>query len=362
MEMYTYCMGTTKRIALGFILLFSCLGMVVAQDSIPEQTDEKPLAKAAFESNYFISDQTVSLPPAKTLELVIQHDFGSIQQKWSDLWGIWGSSNIRIGFNYTLNKNLQIGFGTTKFKRIQDLSIKYIVARQRQGGFPVTVTLFGTVGMDCRNKSFLGNNRISSDFDFASNIDNPEFRLNLINETIKNDTLYGLDYITYTQATGAKGANSKDLGTLFDETFKASHRFSYFAEVMIARRFCKQFSAQLGVSWVHYNLVDQAEMTNNHVNGMKNDNINISGIGKIKISPQTSIMLSYSQPVLTYLNTAPWPNAGLGVEVSTSTHAFQVFLTSASGLVPQEAVMYNYNNPYNGYLLLGFNITRLWTF
>jgi hypothetical protein len=31
-------------------------------------------------------------------------------------------------------------------------------------------------------------------------------------------------------------------------------------------------------------------------------------------------------------------------------------------LVPQQVMMYNYNNPYNGYILLGFNITRLWTF
>ena len=201
-----------------------------------------------------------------------------------------------------------------------------------------------------------------SDLDYTSLVKDTTFRASIENQIIENDTNYGLNYITYNQATGLKGANQSDLGSLFDKTFKASYRFSYFAEVMFARRFCKEFSAQLGISWVHYNLVDKTEMSYNHVNGMKNDNINISGIGKIKISPQTSVLLSYSQPVFTYLNTAPWPNFGVGVEISTSTHAFQIFLTAANGIVPQETVMYNYNNPYKGYILLGFNITRLWTF
>lgn len=360
--MHTYTMGKMRRLFFSFIFMMSCSGMVIAQDSIPEQPTQKPLEKAPFESGYFIADQTVSLPPAKTLEFILQHDFGTVQQKWTDLWGIWGASNIRFGLNFTITKDLQVGIGTTKFKRLQDFSVKYIIARQRKDGFPLTITFFGNVALDARNKSALGNNKLPSDLDYASIVKDSTFKSNLINQTKQNDTMYGLNYITYNQATGLQGANESDLGSLFDHTFKASYRFSYFAEFMFARRFCKEFSAQLGVSWVHYNLVDETEMSNNHVNGMKNDNINISGIGRIKISPQTSIMLSYSQPIFTYVNTAPWPNFGLGVEISTSTHAFQIFMTAANGLVPQETVMYNYNNPYNGYILLGFNITRLWTF
>lgn len=360
--MHTYKMGKMRRLLLGFIFTIGGLGMVVAQDSVQEQPATKSFAKAAFESGYFIADQTVAMAPPKTLELVIQHDFGTIQQKWSDLYGLWGASNVRIGFDYTINKNLQIGFGTTKFKMLQDFNIKYVVARQKEEGFPVTITLFGNVAINAMNKSTLGNNKLDSDLDYGSIVKDSAFRSNLINQTVQNDTMYGMNYITYNQATGLKGANESDLSSLFDHTFKASYRFSYFAEVMIARRFCKEFSAQLGISWVHYNLVNQTAMENNHVNGTYNDNINISGIGKIKVSPQTSVMLSYSQPVWTYTNTAPWPNFGLGVEISTSTHAFQVFLTSANGMVPQEIVMYNQNNPYNGYILLGFNITRLWTF
>ena len=360
--MHTYTMGKMKRLFLGLIFMLSSFGMVIAQDSIPEQPTRKPLEKAPFESGYFIADRTVCLPPARTLEAVIQHDFGTIQQHWSDLYGIWGGSNIRIGLNFTITKDLQVGFGTTKLKMLQDFSVKYIIARQRKGGFPLTITFYGNVAIDARNKSFLGNNKLPSNLDYGSIVKDSTFRSNLVNQTVQNDTLYGMNYITYNQASGLKGANESDLGSLFDHTFKASYRFSYYAEMLFARRFCKEFSAQLGISWVHYNLVDFTQMNYNHANGMKNDNINISGIGKVKISPQASVMLSYSQPLMTYLNTAPWPNFGLGVEISTSTHAFQIFLSAANGLVPQENVMYNRNNPYNGAILLGFNITRLWTF
>jgi hypothetical protein len=299
--MQTSIIEIKKKIVLGLILLFTGTGIALSQDTISEQPATKPLVKAPFESSYFISDQTVKLPPAKTLEFVLQHDFGTIQNQWKDFYGIWAAANIRLGLNFTVSKNVQIGAGTTKNKRIQDFSLKYTFLRQKKGGFPFTIGVFGDWGINASEKAN-----------------------------------FGKDY-------------------------KFIHRFSYFAEIMIAKRFCKEFSCQLGVAWVHYNIVDTT-MRDSHVNGMHNDNLNISGIGRIRLSPQSSVILTYSQPVLTYLNTPPWPNFGLGVEIATSSHVFQIFLTAAQGIVPQEVVMYNSNNPYNGYILLGFNITRLWSF
>jgi hypothetical protein len=309
--MYTFIMGNVKKGFLLLILILAGSGIVFAQegtqDSVAPAKEKKPLAKPAFESGYFIADRTVTTYPAKTLEFVIQHDFGTIQTHWEDLYGIWGASNIRLGVNYNITKNLQIGFGTTKLKVMQDFSIKYAVLHQRVGGCPVSVSLYGNMAIATNSP----------------------------------------DKANYEAGGG-------------DYTFV--DRLSYYAEAMVARKFCKEFSLQLSIGWVHYNLVDSATMTDSHVGSLIHDNLNIAGIGRIKISPQSSIILSYSQPVLTWLNSAPWPNFGLGWEISTSTHCFQIFLSSANGLVPQETVMYNPNNPYNGAILLGFNITRLWNF
>jgi hypothetical protein len=290
-----------KRFILSVFFLFIGMSIVFPQDTIPSAPLAKPLAKAPFESGYFIDDQTVVHPPAQTLQFVIQHRFGTIQNKWEDLGGLWGSSNIRLGLDYTITKNLLVGLGTTKNKRYQDLQVKYTFAHQKQGGFPLTLAVYGNMAINCTNKSNFG------------------------------------------------------------ADFKWVHRFSYFGELLIARRFCKQFSAQFAIGWTHFNLVDST-MKETHVNSLYNDNLYLSGIGRLKISPQSSILLSYSQSVFTYLNKMPWPNAGLGLEVSTSTHAFQVYIAAAQGILPQEIAMYNNNNPYNGALLIGFNITRLWTF
>lgn len=297
--------GLLQKLFFGLVLFFSGLGTILAQDSVvPEQSTKKPLAKAPFESGYFINEQTVSVPPAKTLVFVFQHRFGTIQNGIEDLVGIWGASNIRMGLDFSITKNLLIGAGTTKNKRLQDFQIKYTFLHQKKGGFPFTIGVYGNAAVNLTNKSNFG----------------------------------------------------------AESEYKFAYRWSYTGELMIARRFGNYVSLQLGLSWVHYNLVDTV-MRNNHVNAwFKNDNLNISGIGRLKVSPQTSIILSYAQPVLTYLNTQPWPDVGLGVEICTSTHAFQIFLAAAQGLVPQEVIMYNSNNPYNGAILIGFNITRLWTF
>ena len=291
-----------KRFLIGLVFFFTGAGIVFSQDSIPVQT-KKPLVKAPFESGYFIDDQTVALPPAHTLQMILQHRLGTIQNGWTDLAGIWGASNIRFGLDYTINKNVLIGLGTTKNDRIQDLQAKYTFSRQRQDGFPLTLSIYGNMGISCLNKSAFGTD------------------------------------------------------------FKARDRFSYYYELMIARRFCKMFSVQLGIAWVHYNIVDTTVTPRDwHVNSMYNDNLQISGIARLKVSPQMSIIATYSQSVLTYVNRMPWPNAGLGIEVSTATHAFQVFFAAAQGIVPEEVSFYNNNNPYNGVILIGFNITRLWTF
>lgn len=293
---------TVKTVLVCLVLMLSTIAITFGQDSISGKKERKHLVKTPFESGYFIADQTVSIPHAKSLEFVIQHDFGTIQNQWSDLGGLWGASNIHLGLNFTITNNLLVGIGTTKNNRIQNAQLKYTFARQRQGGFPLTIAYYINWDINCTNKSTFG----------------------------------------------------KD--------FTATDRFSYFNEFMFARRFGNRISLQLGLAYVHYNIVDSTMKDTHDNNSFKNDNINIAGIGRLKVTPQTSIILSYSQPVLTYLNTTPWPNFGLGVEISTSTHCFQIFVTSAQGLMPQETVMYNNNNPYNGAILFGFNITRLWTF
>lgn len=304
-----------KKSFLVFLLLFAGFGNIFAQEAEEVKEEKKPLERAAFESGIFMDNQTVQTYPKNTLEFLLEHRFGTIQNGFTDLFGIWGATNIRMALNYSITDNLLIGFGTTKNNRYQDLSLKYTFFRQRKGGFPLTLGYYGNFAINAGDK---------------------------VN--------FGLDY------------------AFID-------RFSYFHEIMVARRFTRAFSMQMGFAFVHYNKVDTT---------IKNDAFSISAIARLKVSPQTSIIASCEVPLMLGYDTpfvlkyqpdrdphyqpiyygpkSPLPNFGLGVEISTSTHAFHIFVSAASGLIPQDIVMYNQNDFFNGAIMFGFNMTRLWNF
>lgn len=298
-----------KRFIIGLAVLAS--GSVAGQDTVPAEPERKPLERDAFQSGLFMDNQTVNLPPATTLEFVLQHRFGTIKNGIEDLFGIWGASNIRMGLNFTITKDVMVGLGTTKNGRIQDLQWKYTFLRQRKGGFPVTLSYYGNLGVNLTNKE--------------------EF---------------GMDY-------------------------KFIDRLLWYHEVMVARRFCSFFSMQVSGAYTHINKVDTSVIK-------ANDYFTLAAIARIKVSPQSSIMLSFSKPWQVNYDppflvrspnkwfstpeNAPYCNVGLGWEICTSTHAFHIFMAAAPGIVPQMVNAYNPNNFFNGYILFGFNMTRLWTF
>ena len=304
---------TIKKIILGILFFFSGLVVAFAQeasDTATAQPVKKPLEKKAFESGIFMDYQTVDLPPAHTLEFVLEHRFGNIQNGIADIYGLWGASNIRLGLNFTPTKNLMVGLGTTKNHMVQDLQLKYTFLRQRKGGFPLTIGYYGNFAIDATPRAN-----------------------------------FGKDY-------------------------KFTDRISWFHELMIARRFCKMFSMQLGLAFSHFNKVDTVST---------NDVASFSLLGRLKVSPQSSIVLAFEQPIVVNYDpafvvkdpnhwlsiqsgTSPYQNISLGWEISTSTHTFQIFCAAANGIVPQYVTARNTNNFWNGYILFGFNITRLWTF
>ncbi|MBN1198441.1 MAG: hypothetical protein JXA23_03745 [Bacteroidales bacterium] len=298
-----------KKSLLVLLLILVGFGRVFAQEAEEAKNEKKPLERDPFESGIFMDDQTVKTYPSNTLEFVLHHRFGTIQNGISDLYGIWGATNVRLGLNYSITDNLMIGFGTTKFKMYQDLSLKYTFFHQRKGGFPLTIGYYGDIALNASNKSNFG-----KDYAFID-------------------------------------------------------RLSYFHELMVARRFCRAFSMQLGFAFVHFNKVDTT---------LKNDAFSISAIARVKVSPQTSIVascevplmlgydtpfiLKYGQQGIYYGPKSPLPNFGIGVEISTSTHAFHIFLSAAQGILPQDIVIYNQNDFFNGAIMFGFNMTRLWNF
>ncbi|NCT17532.1 MAG: hypothetical protein COZ75_09985 [Flavobacteriaceae bacterium CG_4_8_14_3_um_filter_34_10] len=133
--------------------------------------------------------------------------------------------------------------------------------------------------------------------------------------------------------------------------YNTEDRYSFFNQLIISKRFTRNISFMVAPSVSHYNVVE---------NTMKNDMFAIAFGGRAKISPQTSIIAEYNQPITTFDVGTPEPGVSLGVEFSTGSHAFQVFVTNYKGIVAQKNNMFNQNNFFDGDFMIGFNITRLW--
>jgi Membrane bound beta barrel domain (DUF5777) len=281
-----------KYLKAGLMLLLLMPFLVVAQDKDAD-TEETKKAKEdkperpAFESDWLINNPTNVINSKNTFQFSINHRFGVMNSN-NDLLGIWGASNIRLGFSYTITDRISIGFGTTKFDRLQDFNLKVAILRQtRSSKIPVSITYYGDMALDARPAE------------------------NFIN---------------------------------------SSDRLSYFNSIIIARRFSRKVSFQVVPSLSHYNIVES---------GSPHDLFAVAVGGRVKVTSTMAILVDYSQPISANTDN---PGLSLGIEMSTSAHAFQVFIGNYNGIVPQKNYMFNQNKLSDGSFLIGFNITRLWGF
>jgi hypothetical protein len=300
-----------------FLVAFLIQGVTFAQDATEEETgpDNRP-SKPAFESGLLFDQQTANMQQQNTLEFIIQHRFGTVEDGISNLYGIWGASNIRLGLNYTILKNVMVGWGTTKYKKAQDFQVKYNILQQtRSNSIPVSLTFYGNMQIDCQYKS---------------------------DDTLSVGKNYGF-----------------------------ADRLSYFSQLIITRRFGNHLSMQIAPSFTHYNwmMTDTVNSEISDAVAWEHDKIGISAGIRYKISPQTSFMASVDYPlqikgIVEYKDfvNPPKPNFCIGAEIATSTHAFHLYFGTSQAILPQEIMMWNQNDFFNQQFLIGLNVTRLWNF
>jgi len=137
------------------------------------------------------------------------------------------------------------------------------------------------------------------------------------------------------------------------DQYQAMDRLSYFNELMVARKIGTKVGLQLAFTYSYFNLLDS---------GMSYGNMGISFVGRYKVTPQGSIMLDYDYPITKSAVSPAKPNLGIGYEIATSGHAFQVFFTTADQISNQGLRVYNQNDMLKRQFLIGFNITRNWGF
>ena len=279
-----------------FIVLFALPMMMLAQeqkDTIAVVVDsvapvaEVELERAAFESTSLIENQTNRVYSKGTIEMIMNHRFGVVTGT-NDLIGIWAPANIRLALNYSITDRITVGFGATKDYRLQDFCLKVALLRQTVNGkMPISVTYYGNMAISALPK---------------------------------------------------------------ENFYNTSDRWSFFNQIIIAKRISKTFSLQIAPSYSHFNVVDAP---------MGNDLFAIQFGGRAKVTSTMSVLLDVNQPI-TSQEFVPKSGISVGTEFSTVGHSFQIFVSNYRGIINQQNNMFNQNDFFKGDFAIGFNICRTW--
>lgn len=264
-----------------------------------QESRENPITIATFKTTRLINFHTIETCGKRTLDFRISHRFGPVNSGIENFWGIDGGASIRLGLEYSYDGRLQFGFGRTSYQKMLDGFVKYRLLRQTEGkGMPVSLTLIA--GMYC----------------------------NTSKDPLKEVT----------------GFNRYD---------KFYSRLSYSYQAIFGRKFNKNLSAQIAPWLVHYNQVD--EITD------ANDMYGVAAAIRYKITRSVALTGEYGLRINDYTDRDYYDTFGLGFEVETGGHVFQMHITNSFGLVENQFLPYTDTKWGDGGVRLGFNISRVFT-
>ena len=155
-----------KKILL-VLISFICYINVYAQENTDSTSNEtevtidegKKPVRDPWACNVIIDNQTTNVSTKGSMEFMIHHRFSDFSQGLDNLYGIYGSSNIRLGISYVVANGIMLGFGTEKDNKQQEFTAKVkLLDQNRKGSIPVSVAFFGNTCINTKKKENWGDN------------------------------------------------------------------------------------------------------------------------------------------------------------------------------------------------------------
>jgi len=255
-----------------------------------------------FKDTRVINSHTVETVPHRKLDFRIGHRFGNINDGWETFYGLENATDVMFSFEYGLSNTLTIGVARTKgsgpLTTLISPMAKYRILQQKtDGGSPVSVTLMG-VGS------------ISS-------------------------------------------MRSSDIEGILSNFDKFAHRMSYTTQLMIARKFSDRFSFQIMPSYTHRNRVGFGD-----VNGI----FSVGAATRLQLNKVFGIIADITLPLAdrTDINGISYYTPfGIGLEIETGGHIFQINFTNATGIIENDYIPYTTSQWSESEFRLGFTISRI---
>lgn len=139
---------------LRLLAMLMCSSTVLyAQDDLLNELSKQDSAQtipvsATFKSTRVVNGQSVETMKKKHLDFRISHRFGKLNSGAYQFFGL-DQATMRLGFEYGLTDDLEIGVGRSTSQKVYDFFAKYKLLKQTSGArnIPVSITLFGGTGV-----------------------------------------------------------------------------------------------------------------------------------------------------------------------------------------------------------------------
>lgn len=254
---------------------------------------ETDYAKYAFKSTRIINGHSIENVAAGVLDFRILHRFGPVNGGAYELFGL-DQANMRMSFDYGLTDRLQIGIGRSNIGKAFDGLVKYKLLRQSTGAVEMPVSVSWVSGV-------------------------------LLNSLRWSDP------------------NRENL---------FSSRFSYYHQVLVARKFNDKLSLQLSPTLLHRNLVATP--------AVPNDVFALGAGGRVKLNNRVAATFDYF-----FVLPGQLPNhnnsLSIGFDIETGGHVFQLHFTNSRGLNEGQFITGANGQWGNGDVHFGFNLSRAFT-
>ena len=229
------------------------------------------------------------------LHYSIMHTFGEVNTGVSNLWGIDQGANVRFSFEYGFGDQFSLGIGRSSMDKVYDLSARISLLRQMQG------------------------------------------KGSPISVT----------------AIPSIGMTTASYGFL-DVDYNLSDRLNFSFAMPIARKISDDLSLQLVPMITHFNRVGfELSVADPTVNTYYSVGVG----GRYKIAPRTAVTFQYIPPLTDAEGLDS--NIGIGIDIETGGHVFQMFFTTSRALNESYLVSSGNGDFFDGGYRFGFNINRL---
>ena len=284
------------------------LFVFLANTILAQDKPQKEYVYQTFKDTRIINTYSVETLQKGILDVRISHRFGdyfnqwNFQNAWTNFFGFENAADVGFGVEYGVTNNLMIGFHRTKgagpLKALLHLNAKYkFLAQTKDNSMPLSMAVSGVLSVS-----------------------------------------------TMWASTNPQALSS------FPGGF--GHRMIYALQMHIGRKFGKIVSMQISPTLVWRNLVQY------------NDNNALGSVGicaKFQVTKVLGIILDANLPFDKLRWTAGsgyYIPLGIGFELDTGGHIFQINLTNSAGIEPTDYIPNTTLNWLEGQFRIGFTISR----